>query len=61
MGEPEHEMMTLGEVATLLRLHPQTVRTLALSGELPGVKVGQQWRFRRAAVLALLPAPAAPK
>lgn len=35
------------EVAQLLRLHKRTVLRLANRGELPGFKIGDQWRFKR--------------
>jgi len=31
----------------MLRIHPRTVIRLANQGELPGFKVGGQWRFKR--------------
>lgn len=35
------------EAGLLLRLNPETVAKMARDGVLPGVKVGQSWRFRR--------------
>jgi excisionase family DNA binding protein len=52
-GEME-EVLTLAEVAALLRLPIETVRDRALAGELPGRAFGQEWRFARTAVLAWL-------
>lgn len=37
--------LTASEVAELLRLNVETVYILAQKGELPGAKVGGQWRF----------------
>jgi excisionase family DNA binding protein len=37
-------MMTVEEVAKLLRLNPRTVYRLLERGKLPGVKMGRQWR-----------------
>ena len=37
--------------ARLLKLHPETVRLMAASGELPARRVGKSWRFRRAVLL----------
>jgi excisionase family DNA binding protein len=49
----EDELMTVEEVATFLRIEETTVRRLAARGALPGaVKIGFQWRFNRAQVLA---------
>ncbi len=41
-------MMTAAEVAAELRLHERTVTRLATTGVLPAVRIGGQWRFRRA-------------
>lgn len=41
------EILNIKEVAALLRVAEKTAYTLAQSGELPGFKVGGQWRFRR--------------
>lgn len=35
------------EAGQLLRVYPETVAKMARDGILPGVKVGQSWRFRR--------------
>ena len=42
------EILTLPEVAELLKVAEKTVYTMAQKGELPAFKVGGQWRFRRA-------------
>lgn len=44
----DDEILTLKEVATLLKVAEKTTYTMAQRGELPGFKVGGQWRFRRA-------------
>lgn len=41
------EIMTVLEVATLLKVADKTVYTMAQQGELPAFKVRGQWRFRR--------------
>ena len=51
---PATEVMTLPEVAELLRAEEDAVLGLAEAGELPGRKLGEEWRFSRAAVLAWL-------
>ena len=51
MGE---EILTIREVADLLKLHPKTVNRLANTGRLPAYKIGRQWRFRKSEVLRLL-------
>jgi len=52
VSEGEAPLMTVNEVAALLRLHPRTVRYMAREGRLPGIAVTQgaernHWRFRR--------------
>jgi excisionase family DNA binding protein len=44
------EILDADEVAQMLRVHPRTVMRLATQGQLPGFKVGGQWRFRREAI-----------
>ena len=41
------EILTLREVVALLKVGTKTTYSMAQSGELPGFKVGGQWRFRR--------------
>ena len=40
-------LMTSGEVAEYLQLHRQTINRMAAKGELPGIKFGREWRFRK--------------
>jgi excisionase family DNA binding protein len=44
-------VLTLEEAAELLRVDPKQMRKLAANGEVPGRKVGNQWRFSRAGLL----------
>ena len=37
--------LDLKEAAALLKMHPQTVRRLAIKGELPAAKPGKCWLF----------------
>lgn len=41
------EILTIREVADLLKIGEKTAYTMAQAGELPGFKVRGQWRFRR--------------
>jgi excisionase family DNA binding protein len=41
------EILTLPEVALLLKVAEKTVYTMAQKGELPAFKVRGQWRFKR--------------
>ena len=47
----DEEILTIREVADLLKLHPKTVNKLANSGKVPGYRIGRQWRFRKSEVL----------
>ena len=42
------EILTIRDVAALLKIGEKTSYTMAQSGDLPGFKVRGQWRFRRA-------------
>jgi excisionase family DNA binding protein len=48
------DVLTLAEAAELLRIDEQTVAKAADRGELPGRKLGGEWRFARSAVLRWL-------
>ena len=50
------EVLTLEEVADLLKVDREVVAALAESGDLPGRQVGEEWRFARRAVLDWLEA-----
>ena len=45
---PRDEVLTIKEVAALLKIAEKTAYIMAQRGELPGFKVGGQWRFKRA-------------
>jgi excisionase family DNA binding protein len=45
-----HDILDAEEVANMLRIKPRTVKSLAGKHQLPGFKVGGQWRFRREAI-----------
>ena len=44
---PRDEVLTIKEVAALLKIAEKTAYIMAQRGELPGFKVGGQWRFKR--------------
>jgi excisionase family DNA binding protein len=48
------DVLTLAEVADLLRSDEKTVSAMADDGTLPGRKVGPEWRFTREAILRWL-------
>lgn len=47
----QSEVLSLEEAAALLRVEPADIEEMAEAGELPGRKVGAQWRFSRTALL----------
>jgi excisionase family DNA binding protein len=53
-GAAAEDVLTLEEVARLLRVPADEVRARAAQGDLPGRRFGDEWRFVRAAVLAWL-------
>ncbi len=46
-NSPSHDILTLEEVATYLRLKPQTIYRWAQERRIPAVKLGKEWRFRK--------------
>ena len=51
------EVMNIAQAAQLLQLDDKVVRELAEAGQLPGRKLGNEWRFSRAAIIAWLSGP----
>jgi len=57
MSESETELLTVREVATLLRVPPSWVydRTRRRAADrIPGFRIGKYWRFRQADIFAWL-------
>lgn len=48
------EFLSADEAAELLKLHPRTIRRLLASGELPGTRLGRQWRIADATLRAFI-------
>ena len=46
----QDDILTISDIAGLFKVAEKTVYGLAQKGELPGFKVGGQWRFRRTAI-----------
>jgi len=44
------DILDADEVAEMLRVHPRTVKRLASQGDLPGFRVGGQWRYSHEAI-----------
>ncbi len=49
-GEMTDAVMTLQEVAAYLKVSEKTITRMVQAGELPGLKVSNQWRFVRAVI-----------
>jgi excisionase family DNA binding protein len=60
-GMAADEVLSLEEVAKLLKVPADAVRARAEKGDLPGRRFGKEWRFARLAVLAWLADGEAPK
>lgn len=43
-------VMTVRELSAYLRVHPSTVYKLLRRGELPGFRIGTDWRFNAEAI-----------
>ncbi len=52
--EDENAVLTAEEAAQLLHVSTKTLLRLARDGELPGRKIGREWRFARQELLRLL-------
>lgn len=46
----QNEILTIEEVATYLRLKPQTIYKWAQDKRIPSAKLGKEWRFRRSVI-----------
>jgi excisionase family DNA binding protein len=46
----QDDILTISDVASLLKVAEKTVYGLAQKGDIPGFKVGGQWRFSRSAI-----------
>jgi excisionase family DNA binding protein len=47
---PGNDILTLEEVASYLRLTPQTIYKWAQENRIPAVKLGKEWRFRKSII-----------
>jgi excisionase family DNA binding protein len=47
---PAPQVMTLGEVAEWLQVHPTTLYRLLRQRKIPAFRVGSDWRFKRDAI-----------
>lgn len=49
-GRADRDVMTVEEVAALLRLSEATIYRLAKARRIPAIKIGHTWRFHRRVV-----------
>ena len=47
---PLPRIMTVKDLSTYLRVHPSTIYKLLRQGELPGFRIGTDWRFNAEAI-----------
>jgi len=50
-GTTAVKVLTVQEVADILKLHPRTVTKMVRNGELPATRIGRVWRFDESVVL----------
>lgn len=55
------EVLTVQEVADLLKTTPATIYAWCRTGKLPAFKIGQQWRIRAGALYRIISEDGAPK
>ena len=55
---PDKPFLSVREVAALLDVKPPTIHALLRSGELRGLRIGREWRIRRARLRGMGPAGA---
>ncbi len=53
-GEAVKDILNIEEAAEFLGFSAYTTREKARSGEIPGRKVGREWRFSRATLLSFI-------
>ena len=59
-GEPSQRLLSAQQVQMILHVDRSTVYRMAEDGRLPAIKVGRQWRFPEARIVALLREPVTP-
>jgi PTS system nitrogen regulatory IIA component len=53
-ASPADPLWTVDDVATYLKLQPETIRSMARRGELPALKIGKVWRFQKHAIQQMI-------
>jgi excisionase family DNA binding protein len=49
-GKQADDVMTIEELAAYLKLSKSSLYQFARAGKVPGVKIGEQWRFQKSAI-----------
>ena len=47
----DEKILTLKELCKVLRVHPTTMYKAARQGQIPSFRIGNEWRFRRDAIV----------
>jgi excisionase family DNA binding protein len=50
----DQDILTVKELCELLRIHPSTLYKLLRQGKIPSFRVGNEWRFRKDAIMRWL-------
>jgi excisionase family DNA binding protein len=50
----DDEILTVGQISKLLKLHQRTIYKLVRNGMIPGRRVGKKWRFLRSEIMKFL-------
>jgi excisionase family DNA binding protein len=61
METRQKEVLTAEEAGEFLHFNPVTIRQKARLGEIPGRKIGKEWRFSRRVLLEWLEEGSRPK
>ncbi len=61
METQQKDVLTAEDAAEFLHFNPVTIRLKARSGEIPGRKIGKEWRFSRRVLLEWLEEGSRPK
>lgn len=46
----DEHLLTVKELAEILRVNPMTVYRMARNGSLPAIKINSNWRFQRTSI-----------
>ncbi|MFI0483033.1 helix-turn-helix domain-containing protein [Actinomadura sp. 9N215] len=52
--KPDPDILTTEELSAKIRIAPPTIRKAASRGDIPGMRIGKDWRFSYRAVVAAI-------